>query len=104
MRTHVRETSLKAYDAIQADGTAKTQAGRVLAFIRRNPRCSRAEIAAGTGIRLASVCGRVKEMLEAQDPPIRERGQKVNMDTRMTVNTLEAVPAQNPLDFGGIHG
>lgn len=104
MRTHVRTTSLRAYDAIQADGTATTQSGRVLAYIRAHPRCSRNEISEGTGIRLASVCGRVKAMLDEDHPPIREHGQKVDMNSRMTVNTLEAIPVQNTLDLGGSNG
>jgi predicted transcriptional regulator len=99
MRTNVRENSLKSYDAIHADGTAITQAGRVLAYIRRHPGCSRNDIAEGTGIRLASVCGRVKEMLEDKRPPIIERGNKVDPVTRMSVAKLEAVPTQNTLQL-----
>jgi hypothetical protein len=92
MRTNVRETSLKAYDAIRADGTAATQAGRILAFIRANPGSSRADVERGTGIKINAVCGRVKQLLE--DDAIVERGEKFDPATNRNVMRLEAVPAQ----------
>jgi hypothetical protein len=46
----------------------------------------------------------VKAMLDEEHPPIRESGQKVDMNSRMTVNTLEAIPVQNTLDLGGANG
>lgn len=92
------QTSKDAYQRHRDSGKALTQAQRVLAFIRENPRCSRADIAAGTGIRLASVCGRVNELLEAKD--VREQGVKTDMDTGMRVNTLEAMPDQGELFHG----
>lgn len=101
MRTNVRETSLKAYDAIQADGTAKTQAGRVLAYVRGHPRCSRQDIARGTGIAINAVCGRVKELIDADPPAVVERGEKFDAISRKNVMALEAVAAQDVLDFGG---
>lgn len=92
MKTNVRETSLKSYDAILADGTAATQAGRVLAYVRRNPGASRGDIERGTGIRINAVCGRVKELLE--DGALFETREKIDPETRQPVMMLEAVPAQ----------
>lgn len=97
MKTAVRETSLKSYDAIRADGTAATQAGRVLAYVRRNPGASRGDIERSTGIRINAVCGRVNELLEAN--ALRETAEKIDPETRQPVMMLEAVPVQARLDL-----
>lgn len=104
MHTHVRETSLKAYDAIQADGTAKTQAGRVLAFIRTHPMSSRQDIARGTGIPINAVCGRVNELLEAEPPAVVEKGTKFDQISKKNVMALMAMPAQTQLNLGDDRG
>jgi hypothetical protein len=103
-RTNVRDTSLIAYDTIQASGKQLTQQNRVEAFIRAHQRCSRNEIAQGTGIRLASVCGRVSELMKDDPPRIRENGKKKCAVTGEQVYALEVVPAQTALPFGSDGG
>jgi len=61
----VRDTSREAYAGINKDGTARTQRGRVLIFIRLEPYVSRAEIANYMGIGINAACGRVKELLDS---------------------------------------
>lgn len=95
MRTNVRETSLKAHDAIHADGTATTQRGRILAFIRKHPGSSRADVERGTGLKINAVCGRVNQLLVEQE--IRENGEKIDPITKKPVMKLEIMPVQQDL-------
>lgn len=97
MRTAVSATSLAAYDSIKASGKQSTQAMRVLEYIGRHPFSSRNDIAEGTGLRLASVCGRVDELLE--DEVIEERGIKADPISGHTVKTLKVRPAQRKLEL-----
>lgn len=88
MKTAVRESSLRAHDAIKADGTQQSQAGRVLEYVCSNPRSSRRDISVATGIRLASVCGRVKSLLELNMLKELELD-KVDPESGKRVNTLQ---------------
>lgn len=97
MRTNVRETSLKAYDVIHADGTAGTQAARIFAFVQLHPGCSRADVEHGTGIKINAVCGRVKKLLD--DKEIRENGEKIDPVTNKPVMRLEVMPTQGTLEL-----
>lgn len=52
-----------AYELAKADGKANSQQGFVLGFIMSNPGCTREDIATKTGIRLQSVCARVRTLV-----------------------------------------
>lgn len=60
----VRDTSIEAYHDHKGDGKLEPQQRDLLNAMRRGRDYSRTELAEATGIRLASVCGRVKELLE----------------------------------------
>jgi hypothetical protein len=96
MRTQIRESSLRAHDAIQADGTAVTKAARVLAYVRAHPRCSRQDIAKGTGITINCVCGRVNELIESGELLERELD-KTDPVSGKRVNTVAIMPQQREL-------
>ena len=89
MFSGVSYTSKKAYAEITADGTKETQAQKVYNVIKRLPRITRANIADFSGIRLASVCGRVNELLVAGK--IKENGLITDMATNKTVSLLEII-------------
>lgn len=82
----VSDTSKKAYAEITADGTKSTLRRRVLAAIMEGPGLTRSELAEQYGIRLASVCGRVAELIA--DGQVREAGTKVDEHTCKTVARL----------------
>jgi predicted transcriptional regulator len=62
----VRNISIEAYEKHHASGRALTQWQKLYVYLSTcsHPK-TRAEISATTGIRLSSVCGRVKEMMQA---------------------------------------
>lgn len=60
-----RAISRQVYRDHIANGKALTQWMKVLRAIEARPRMTRAELERATGIRLTSVCGRVKELLDA---------------------------------------
>lgn len=62
----IKDTSREAYNELLRTGQAGQQAQFLLSFIENNPGLTRAEIAEATGLRISSVCGRVKELLEAR--------------------------------------
>lgn len=65
----VKVTSWESYQDILRSGVAKTQAERVLQAINYSQEpegISRAELAKSTGLAINSVCGRVKELLDAE--------------------------------------
>jgi hypothetical protein len=95
---NARESSLLAYDEIQADGMATTKRAAIASWLSRHPRSSRADIVRGTGFTINCVCGRVAELLE--DHEIFEREiDKVDPVTGKKVNTLEVAPVQRALDL-----
>jgi len=98
LRTSVRISSLQAYDSVKASGVAVSQRNRVVAWIRAHPRCSRSDISEGTGVRLASVCGRVNELLKVGAIFERELD-KEDAVSHKRVNTLEAMPVQHALNL-----
>ncbi len=61
----VSETSIKAYAEIVTSGKAKTQADKIYALLQKSGSMTRDEIASVTGFRLASVCGRINELIKA---------------------------------------
>lgn len=64
MRTAVREVSITAYRAHQASGALSAQERTIVQFLARSTGApTRAEIATGTGLRVASVCGRINALL-----------------------------------------
>lgn len=67
----VAETSIKAYTEIVAEGRAITQRDKILELIKRIGSLTREEISECTGLRLASVCGRVNELI--RDGLLEER-------------------------------
>lgn len=59
-----RDTSLQAYDGMQSKLGAQQQ--RIVSFLTTHERpMTRGELAALTGLAINSVCGRVKELLDA---------------------------------------
>lgn len=82
----VSDTSKKAYAEITVDGTKSTLRRRVLAAIMEFPGLTRSEISEKYGIRLASVCGRVAELVA--DRQVRECGTKIDEQTKKTVARL----------------
>lgn len=97
MKTNVRESSLRAYDDIQAS-VAPSKRNHIAAWIRAHPRSSRADVAIGTGFTINCVCGRVAELLAAQTIFERELD-KEDPVSRKRVNTLEAHPLQGAFDL-----
>lgn len=75
MKTAVRNVSIDAYYAHQASGTMSAQERTIVQFLARATGApTRAEIAAGAGLRVASVCGRVNALLARQilvETPLR---------------------------------
>lgn len=64
-RPKTSPTKALAFEAINSDGTRQTRREQVLAIIKANPGYSRADIAEVGNMRLASVCGRVNEIIAA---------------------------------------
>ena len=60
-----RSISIEAYRKHIETGKAKTQWIKIYEFMRRRQPLTRSEISERTGIRMSSVCGRVKELLDA---------------------------------------
>ena len=87
MFSGVSYTSKKAYAEITEDGTKETQAQKIYNAIKRLSRTTRAELSAVTGLRLASVCGRVNELIAAGK--IKENGLITDPNTNKTVSLLE---------------
>lgn len=58
-----RETSIQAYRRLQESGRDIPQRLRIYAALYPDKAMTRAELEQATGIRLSSVCGRVKELL-----------------------------------------
>jgi hypothetical protein len=88
-------TSLWAYDEIRSDGTTSKQCAVILDLLRTFPDrlFSRFDIHSVTGLRLASVTGRVNEMIAVG--LVVETGTKVDPLTSKTVKTLKAAPASD---------
>jgi hypothetical protein len=89
MFSGVSDTSKKAYAEITADGSKMTQEQIVFNAIMRLLRTTRAELSVKTGLRLASVCGRVNTLIAKGK--IRENGVITDPTTNKTVYLLEAV-------------
>lgn len=67
MRTAVRQVSIDAYHAHSSSGALSVQERAIVQFLARAAGApTRAEIAAGAGLRVASVCGRVNALLARQ--------------------------------------
>lgn len=60
----VRDTSIQAYHDHEGDGILGYQQGEILKKMKRGRDYSRSELAEASGIRLTSVCGRVKELID----------------------------------------
>lgn len=70
----VRDTSKSAYKEHKSSGEAESQQNRILTLLADRPAMTRAEIAKALNMRLSSICGRVRELLNAgklQDHPRR---------------------------------
>jgi len=57
-------TSLEAYQAIESSGAATLQRQKVWIALRLFGAMTRQEVADQTGIKLSSICGRVRELEE----------------------------------------
>lgn len=62
----VKQTSWEAYQEITRGGIAKTQAQKVFQTLQFMPAATRAEIAKVMQLPINSVCGRIKELLDAE--------------------------------------
>lgn len=80
-------TSFEAYDSQVRTGKARSQRERILHAIQAWPR-TRNELARDLGIRLASVCGRVGELLE--DGQVEVIGERVDEETGHAGEILRA--------------
>lgn len=60
----VAQISREQHYQLLRTGQAAAQQQCVYNWIRLHPRCTRRDIAAGAGIDIAAVCGRVAELLE----------------------------------------
>lgn len=80
----VAQTSIDNYYRAIREGKVPTQKARIVAVMRHVHTYSRAELAQLTGLPLASVCGRVAELLEdeeieeASDRPCNVTGKRVS--------------------------
>jgi len=61
----IKETSFLAYCENRASGRNTVQRMQVYEFIKAHQPCNRNQIVAGLGLRISSVTGRVRELIEA---------------------------------------
>lgn len=94
MTRAVANTSVEAYGAFVMGAELPRQQAQIVAFLR-NGGATRGEIAEGTGIRLASVCGRVGELLKVGT--IEEASRRPCSVTGIAAHVLKLVPAQRAL-------
>lgn len=66
MKTDMATTSLMAYKKLVDTGRDKILKARVLKYVLDHPGSTRDDIADATGIRLASVCGAAKPLVDEQ--------------------------------------
>lgn len=92
-RRGVAPTSKQAYAEITESGHKVTLREKIYTFILLYPGSTRAQIAQYSGIRLASVCGRVAELVI--DGLVIERGTTVDKETGKTVSKLVATCMTN---------
>jgi hypothetical protein len=88
----IAQTSFQSFIGIRNDGTKVRQQQTILALLRAAPDCAftRTNIAALTGMRLGSVCGRVAE-LRAEGLVIEPTSRKCPTSGRM-VKCVQAAP------------
>ena len=60
----VKETSFLAYQENKSSGRNLLQRIQILEYIKANQPCNRNQISAGLGLRITSVTGRVRELIE----------------------------------------
>ena len=60
----VKDTSLLAYAENKSSGRNLAQRMQIFEFIKANQPCNRNQISAGLGLRITSVTGRVRELIE----------------------------------------
>jgi predicted transcriptional regulator len=78
-----------ALSEITNSGQRETVKERVYQIIKWRGKTTRAEIAAKHDIRLATVCGRVKELID--ELRVFEDGTIVDLETKKTVTVLRAI-------------
>jgi len=61
----IKETSFLAYCENRASGRNLRQRMQILEFIKAHQPCNRNQISLGLGLRITSVTGRVRELIEA---------------------------------------
>ena len=62
----IKKTSFLAYCENRASGRNLAQRMQIFEFIKANQPCNRNQICAGLGLRISSVTGRVRELIEAR--------------------------------------
>lgn len=87
-----RPTSIEAY---RTHAAKPRQIAKVYEFIKRYPRCTRRQIAKGTGYDVSAVAGRVNELLTVE--AIEECGRVTCPVTGKTVMALRVMPVQAEL-------
>ncbi len=94
----MKEQSNKAYRALKGAGALPPMQALVLGCVGMNGVMTRAEIAAHTGMRLSSVCGRVNELIDRK--LLEEFGTVKDKVSGKEVGTVRVVGAE----WGGGHG
>lgn len=94
MRTAVADTSIEAYHAMRPVELNASQQ-RLMDAIEDGQDYSRSELAAITGMRLSSVCGRVNELIAAQR--LEHGPQRSCRETGKTVNPVRLPREQREL-------
>jgi hypothetical protein len=97
VKTTARTTSIEAYGAFVMGPKLADQQRTIVAFLAKH--ChrdfTRNELAEGTGLRLASVCGRVHELLAAGT--IEECARRPDRITGVNAHALRLTPLQAEL-------
>lgn len=89
MRTQVAETSLIAYQSLQAEKKLSAKQALIMGFLASGKAMTRQQIVEVTGEPINSVTGRVNELLAAKRIVIR--GELINPKTRKP-NYLVGIP------------
>lgn len=97
MKTHATaDTSRDAYRGFIAEGRLEPMQQRIVDFLASHAGdYTRRELALYTGIGISSVCGRVKELLEAGS--IVEKSRRPCSQTGIAAHALAIAPVQRAL-------
>ena len=83
----VKETSFLAYQENKSSGRNLLQRMQILEYIKANQPCSRSDIEKGLGLRITSVTGRVRELIDAGEVEVAFKAP--HPDTKRLVEYLQ---------------